>query len=156
MIPIDTIFSPITKVGYEVVTKEGFETLFLEVFTDGSIRPTDALAKAALLLIEHFSLITDDCFVEQKEDEPEKEEFDEETLRLRQLLNTPIVDLNLSVRATNCLRAAEVNTLGELVQYKLHDLLRFRNFGKKSMVEIEELLDSLGLSFGMDISKIHT
>ena len=85
-----------------------------------------------------------------------KEEFDEETLRLRQLLNTPIVDLNLSVRATNCLRAAEVNTLGELVQYKLHDLLRFRNFGKKSMVEIEELLDSLGLSFGMDISKIHT
>lgn len=156
VIPIDTIFSPITKVGYEVVTKEGFETLFLEVFTDGSIRPTDALAKAALLLIEHFSLITDDCFVEQKEDEPEKEEFDEETLRLRQLLNTPIVDLNLSVRATNCLRAAEVNTLGELVQYKLHDLLRFRNFGKKSMVEIEELLDSLGLSFGMDISKIHT
>lgn len=156
VIPIDTIFSPITKVGYEVVTKEGLEYLYLEVFTDGSIHPADALAKAALLLIEHFSLISDDCLVEQKEEEPEKEEFDEEVLRMRQLLKTPIEELKLSVRATNCLRAADVFTLGELVQYNLHDLLRFRNFGKKSMLEIEELLDSLGLSFGMDTSKFHT
>lgn len=156
VIPIDTIFSPITKVGYEVDTKGKFEYLYLEVFTDGSIHPTDALAKAALLLIEHFSLISDDCLVEQKEEEPEKEEFDEEVLRMRQLLKTPIEELKLSVRATNCLRAADVFTLGELVQYNLHDLLRFRNFGKKSMLEIEELLDSLGLSFGMDTSKFHT
>ena len=153
IIPMDTIFSPITRVCYEVVPHDTYEDLQIEVFTDGSVHPSEAMAKAALILIEHFSLISEDRFIIQEEEQPKQPEFDEEVLRMRQLLNTPILDMKLSVRATNCLRSAEVFTLGDLVQYKQHDLLRFRNFGKKSMIEIEDMLESIGLSFGMDISK---
>lgn len=152
VIPMDTIFSPITLVRYEVVNHDQSEDLLLDVHTDGSIHPTDALAKAAHILIQHFSLLTEEAIVES-ELVQEKPDFDEETLRMRQLLQTPIFSLKLSVRAMNCLRAAGVETVGELVQHQKYQLLRYRNFGKKSMTEIEDLLETIGLTFGMDLTK---
>ena len=153
VIPIDTIFSPITLVRYEVTPKERTEELLIEVHTDGSIHPSEALAKAAAILIQHLSLLSEELIVDVESLAPKRPAFDEDMLRMRQLLQTQIFTLKLSIRAMNCLRSAGVETLGDLVQHKKQDLLRFRNFGKKSMTEIEEFLESLNLDFGMDVSK---
>ena len=158
LIAIDSIFTPIRNVkysieNYRVEQKTDYEKLVLEISTDGSIHPKDALKEAAKILIHHFMLFSDEkIFLEQSENDS-NEEFDEEVLHMRQLLKSKLVDLNLSVRALNCLKAAEIETLGDLVRFNKNDLLKFRNFGKKSLTELEELLDSLNLSFGMDISK---
>ena len=158
VVAIDSIYTPIRNVkysieNYRVEQKTDYEKLVLEISTDGSIHPKDALKEAAKILIHHFMLFSDEkIFLEQSENDS-NEEFDEEVLHMRQLLKSKLVDLNLSVRALNCLKAAEVETLGDLAQYNKNDLLKFRNFGKKSLTELEELLDSLNLSFGMDISK---
>jgi DNA-directed RNA polymerase subunit alpha len=125
----------------------------LEISTDGSIDPKDALKEAARILINHFVLFSDDKITLDDAADLENEEFDEEVLHMRQQLKTKLVDMNLSVRALNCLKAAEVETLGELVQLNKSDLLKFRNFGKKSLTELDDLLESLNLSFGTDISK---
>ena len=125
----------------------------LEITTDGSIHPKEALKEAAKILIQHFMLFSDEKIVLDTTERETNEEFDEEVLHMRQLLKQKLVDMDLSVRALNCLKSAEVETLGELVVYNKTDLLKFRNFGKKSLSELEELLSSLGLSFGMDISK---
>ena len=125
----------------------------IEISTDGSIHPKDALKEAAKILIHHFMLFSDEKILLEQTETDGNEEFDEEILHMRQLLKSKLVDMNLSVRALNCLKSAEVETLGELVQFNKNDLLKFRNFGKKSLTELDELLDSLNLSFGMDISK---
>jgi DNA-directed RNA polymerase subunit alpha len=125
----------------------------LEIVTDGSIHPKDALKEAAKILIYHFMLFSDEKITLETEDKYDSEEFDEEVLHMRQMLKQKLVDLDLSVRALNCLKAADVDTLGELVRYNKNDLLKFRNFGKKSLTELEDLLDNLNLSFGMDITK---
>jgi DNA-directed RNA polymerase subunit alpha len=125
----------------------------LEVQTDGSIHPKDSFKEAAKILIYHFMLFSDEKITLQEEDKMGDEEFNEEVLHMRQLLKTKLVDMDLSVRALNCLKAAEVNTLGELVQYNKNDLLKFRNFGKKSLNELEDKLHSLGLDFGMNVGK---
>ena len=125
----------------------------LEITTDGSIHPKDALKEAAKILIYHFMLFSDEKITIEDKSEADNEEFDEEVLHMRQLLKTKLTDMNLSVRALNCLKAADVETLGELVQYNKNDLLKFRNFGKKSLTELDDLLESLNLSFGTDISK---
>ncbi len=158
VIAIDTIYTPIINVKYSVENfrveqKTDYEKLILEITTDGSILPKDALKEAAKILIQHFMLFSDDKISLDNTENPEGEEFDEEVLHMRQLLKTKLVDMDLSVRALNCLKSAEVETLGELVGYNKTDLLKFRNFGKKSLSELEELLASLNLSFGMDISK---
>ncbi|HPD96129.1 MAG: DNA-directed RNA polymerase subunit alpha [Bacteroidales bacterium] len=158
IIPIDSIHTPIRNVkyaveNYRVEQKTDYEKLVLEIETDGSIHPKDALKEAAKILIYHFMLFSDEKITLETEDKFETEEFDEEVLHMRQLLKQKLVDLDLSVRALNCLKAADVETLGELVRYNKNDLLKFRNFGKKSLTELEDLLDSLNLSFGMDISK---
>ncbi|MCX7954990.1 MAG: DNA-directed RNA polymerase subunit alpha [Bacteroidales bacterium] len=158
IIPIDSIFTPIRNVKYHVENirvdqKTDYEKLIIEITTDGTIAPIETLKQAAKILIYHFMLFSDEKFDFSLEKPEEIEEFDEETLKLRQLLKTKLVDLDLSVRALNCLKAAEIETLADLVQYSKNDLLKFRNFGKKSLAELEELLSSMGLSFNMDISK---
>ncbi len=158
-IAIDSIFTPIRNVKYEIENyrieqKTDYEKLIIEVATDGSIQPKDALKEAAKILIQHFALFSDEAKMMVETTGAENiEEFDEEVLHMRQLLKRKLSDLNLSVRALNCLKAAEVETLGHLVTHNKNDLLKFRNFGKKSLTELEELLDNLSLSFGMDISK---
>jgi DNA-directed RNA polymerase subunit alpha len=158
VIPIGSIFTPIKNVKYfienmRVEQKTDFEKLIFEIETDGSINPKDALKEAATILIYHLMLFSDEKITLDSADKNENEEFDEEVLRMRQLLKTKLVDLDLSVRALNCLKAAEVETLGELVQFNKSDLLKFRNFGKKSLTELENLLDIKNLNFGMDTSK---
>ncbi|MEW5845979.1 MAG: DNA-directed RNA polymerase subunit alpha [Bacteroidota bacterium] len=158
IIPIDSIHTPIRNVkysieNYRVEQKTDYEKLIIEISTDGSIHPKDALKEAAKILIYHFMLFSDEKITLETEDKFETEEFDEEILHMRQLLKQKLVDLDLSVRALNCLKAADVETLGDLVRYNKNDLLKFRNFGKKSLTELEDLLDSLNLSFGMDVSK---
>ena len=157
-IPIDSIYTPIRNVKYtvepyRVEQKTDYDKLVLEVTTDGSIHPKDALKEAAKILIYHFMLFSDDKITVDDSAGEENEEFDEEVLHMRQLLKSKLVDMNLSVRALNCLKAADVETLGDLVQYNKTDLLKFRNFGKKSLTELDDLLESLNLSFGTDISK---
>ena len=157
-IAIDSIFTPIRNVKYavepyRVEQRTDYEKLVLEVSTDGSIHPKDALREAAKILIKHFILFSDEKIDLESAEAEEPEEFDEEVLHMRQLLKTKLTDMDLSVRALNCLKSAEVETLGELVVFNKTDLLKFRNFGKKSLTELEELLQSLNLSFGMDISK---
>jgi len=157
-IAIDSIFTPIRNVKYSVENfrveqKTDYEKLLFEISTDGSIHPKEALKEASKILIYHFMLFSDEKITLDSEDKMANEEFDEEVLHMRQLLKTKLVDLDLSVRALNCLKAADVETLGELVQYNRNDLLKFRNFGKKSLTELEDLLVNLNLSFGMDISK---
>ncbi|MDP4185937.1 MAG: DNA-directed RNA polymerase subunit alpha [Bacteroidota bacterium] len=158
IIPIDSIYTPIKNVrysveNYRVEQKTDYEKLILEIRTDGSIHPKDALKEAAKILIYHFMLFSDEKITLDTDEKFANEEFDEEVLHMRQLLKTKLVDLDLSVRALNCLKAADVETLGELVQYNRNDLLKFRNFGKKSLTELDDLLNSMNLSFGMDISK---
>ena len=138
---------------YRVEQKTDYDKLVLEVTTDGSIHPKDALKEAAKILIYHFMLFSDEKITLENNDIEGNQEFDEEILHMRQLLKTKLVDMNLSVRALNCLKAADVETLGDLVQYNKTDLLKFRNFGKKSLTELDDLLESLNLSFGTDISK---
>ena len=138
---------------YRVEQKTDYDKLTIEVTTDGSIHPKDALKEAAKILIYHFMLFSDEKITLENPDQDGNQEFDEEVLHMRQLLKTKLVDMNLSVRALNCLKAADVETLGDLVQYNKTDLLKFRNFGKKSLSELDDLLESLNLSFGTDISK---
>ena len=157
-IAIDSIYTPIRNVkfaveNYRVQQKTDYEKLVLEITTDGSIHPKDALKEAAKILIYHFMLFSDEKITLENNDLDGNEEFDEEVLRMRQLLKTKLVDMDLSVRALNCLKAADVETLGDLVQFNKTDLLKFRNFGKKSLTELDDLLESLNLSFGTDISK---
>ena len=157
-IAIDSIFTPIRNVKYSVEPyrveqRTDYEKLVIEVTTDGSIHPKDALREAAKILIYHFMLFSDEKIAIETTENDTNEEFDEEVLHMRQLLKTKLTDMYLSVRALNCLKSAEVETLGELVVFNKTDLLKFRNFGKKSLTELEELLQSLNLSFGMDISK---
>ncbi len=158
IIPIDSIYTPIKNVkytveNYRVEQKTDYEKLILDITTDGSIQPKDALKEAAKILIYHFMLFSDEKITLDTDEKFANEEFDEEVLHMRQLLKTKLVDLDLSVRALNCLKAADVDTLGDLVTYNRNDLLKFRNFGKKSLTELDDLLDNMGLSFGMDISK---
>ena len=160
VLPIDSIYTPIRNVKYSVEPyrveqKTDYDKLVVEVATDGSIHPKDALKEAAKILIYHFMLFSDEKIMLENPDQEGNQEFDEEVLHMRQLLKTKLTDstLNLSVRALNCLKAADVETLGDLVQYTKTDLLKFRNFGKKSLSELDDLLESLNLSFGTDISK---
>ena len=158
VIAIDSIYTPIVNVkyaieNYRVEQKTDYEKLILEITTDGSILPKDALKEAAKILIHHFMLFSDEKIALETTENEGNEEFDEEVLHMRQLLKTKLVDMDLSVRALNCLKSAEVETLGELVVFNKTDLLKFRNFGKKSLTELDELLANLNLSFGMDISK---
>lgn len=157
-IPIDSIYTPIRNVKYtvepyRVEQKTDFDKLVLEITTDGSIHPKEALKESAKILIYHFMLFSDDKITIENVDIDGNDEFDEEVLHMRQQLKQKLSDLNLSVRALNCLKAAEVDTLGDLVQYNKTDLLKFRNFGRKSLTELDELLERLHLSFGTDISK---
>ncbi|PIF05766.1 MAG: DNA-directed RNA polymerase subunit alpha [Draconibacterium sp.] len=158
VIPVDSIFTPIKTVkyaveNYRVEQKTDYEKLVLDITTDGSILPKDALKEAAKILIYHFLLFSDEKITLDSDEKFANEEFDEEVLHMRQLLKTKLVDMDLSVRALNCLKAADVDTLGDLVTYNRNDLLKFRNFGKKSLTELDDLLDNMGLNFGMDISK---
>ena len=158
VIAIDSIYTPIRNVKYSVEPyrveqKTDYDKLVIEITTDGSIHPKDALKEAAKILIYHFMLFSDEKITLENNDVEGNQEFDEEVLHMRQLLKTKLVDMNLSVRALNCLKAADVETLGDLVQYNKTDLLKFRNFGKKSLTELDDLLESLNLSFGTDISK---
>jgi DNA-directed RNA polymerase subunit alpha len=158
VIPIDSIFTPMKNVkfaieNYRVEQKTDYEKLVLEITTDGSIHPKDALKEAAKILIYHFMLFSDEKITLDSDEKNANEEFDEEVLHMRQLLKTKLVDLDLSVRALNCLKAAEVETLGDLVKFNKNDLLKFRNFGKKSLTELDELLEGMNLNFGMDVSK---
>lgn len=158
VIPIDAIFTPIRNVkysieNYRVEQVTDYEKLLLDITTDGSIHPKEALKESAKILIHHFMLFSDEKISLEVTEGEGNDEFDEEILHMRQLLKTKLTDLELSVRALNCLKAADVETLGQLAGYHKHDLLKFRNFGKKSLTELEEKLESLNLSFGMDISK---
>lgn len=158
VIAIDSIYTPIKNVKYTVENfrvdqKTDYEKLIIEITTNGSILPKDALKEAAKILIYHFMLFSDEKITLETTEADSNEEFDEEVLRMCQLLKSKLVDMDLSVRALNCLKSAEVETLGELVVFNKTDLLKFRNFGKKSLTELDELLANLNLSFGMDISK---
>jgi len=158
VIAIDSIYTPIINVkptveNFRVEQKTDYEKLILEITTDGSIQPKEALKEAAKILIQHFMLFSDEKIALDATENEEDNEFDEEVLKMRQLLKTKLIEMNLSVRALNCLKSAEVETLGELVTYNKTDLLKFRNFGKKSLSELEQLLQQHGLQFGMDISK---
>ncbi len=158
VIAIDSTYTPIKNVkiaveNFRVDQKTDYDKLTLEITTNGSILPKDALKEAAKILIYHFMLFSDEKITIETPETDTNEEFDEEVLHMRQLLKSKLTDMDLSVRALNCLKSAEVETLGELVVFNKNDLLKFRNFGKKSLTELEELLDSLNLSFGMDISK---
>jgi len=138
---------------FRVEQKTDYEKLIVEITTDGSVHPKDALKEAARILIHHFMLFSDEKIHLEPVASEVNEEFDEEALHMRQLLKSKLADMNLSVRALNCLKAADVETLGELVKYQKNDLLKFRNFGKKSLTELDDLLDHLNLTFGMDITK---
>lgn len=158
LLPIDSIHTPIKNVkysveNYRVEQKTDYEKLTIEITTDGSIHPKDALKEAAKILIFHFMLFSDEKITLDTEEKAATEEFDEDILHMRQLLKTKLTEQDLSVRALNCLKAAEVETLGELVRFQRSDLLKFRNFGKKSLSELDELLESLNLHFGMDVAK---
>lgn len=158
VIAIDSIYTPIKNVKYTVDNfrvdqKTDYDKLTLEITTNGSILPKDALKEAAKILIYHFMLFSDEKITLETSEQEDNEEFDEEVLHMRQLLKSKLVDMDLSVRALNCLNSAEVETLGELVVFNRNDLLKFRNFGKKSLTELDDLLANLNLSFGMDISK---
>jgi DNA-directed RNA polymerase subunit alpha len=158
LIAVDSIFTPIENVkyfveDYRVEQKTDYEKLVLEILTDGSISPKEALKEAARILILHFMLFSDEKITLDTEEKAASEEFDETSLHMRQLLKTKLVDLDLSVRALNCLKAADVDTLADLVSLNKHDLLKFRNFGKKSLTELEELIKAKSLSFGMNLSK---
>jgi DNA-directed RNA polymerase subunit alpha len=157
-VAIDSIFTPIKNVkyfveNYRVEQKTDYEKLVMEIVTDGSISPKEALKEAAKILIFHFMLFSDEKITLDAEEKATSEEFDETSLHMRQLLKTKLVDMDLSVRALNCLKAADVETLADLVSLNKHDLLKFRNFGKKSLTELEELIKSKNLSFGMNLSK---
>jgi DNA-directed RNA polymerase subunit alpha len=158
VIAIDSVFTPIKNVkysieNYRVEQKTDYEKLIFEIISDGSIHPKDALTEAAKTLIHHFLLFSDERITLEADEIAQTETYDEESLHMRQLLKTKLVDMDLSVRALNCLKAAEVDTLGDLVSYNKNDLMKFRNFGKKSLTELEELVVLKGLSFGMDLSK---
>jgi len=158
VIPVDAIYTPIKKVAYKVEnTRVGqrtdYEKLTVEVKTDGTIHPEEAVKEASRILIQHLMLITDENITFNDSSSREENIVDEHILHMRKLLKTSLEDLDLSVRAYNCLKAAKINSLGEMVRYDTHELLKFRNFGKKSLVEIEELLQNKGLTFGMDLSK---
>ena len=155
---IDAIFTPIVNAKYtvdnfRVAQKTDYEKLLFEITTDGTILPKDALKDAARILIQHFMLFSDDKITVDENEKSGGDDFDEEVLRMRQLLKTKLSDMDLSVRALNCLKAADVDTLGELVKYHRNDLLKFRNFGRKSLEELDQVLEDLGLSFGMDTAK---
>ena len=155
---IDSIYTPIKNVKYSIENfrveqKTDYEKLILEIVSDGSIHPKDALTEAAKVLIHHFMLFSDERITLEADDVSQTETYDEESLHMRQLLKTKLIDMDLSVRAINCLKAAEVETLGDLVSYNKNDLMKFRNFGRKSLVELDELVYSKNLSFGMDLSK---
>lgn len=154
----DSIYTPIKNVKYSIENfrveqKTDYEKLVFEIITDGSIHPKDALTEAAKILIHHFMLFSDERITLEADEIAQTETYDEESLHMRQLLKTKLVDMDLSVRALNCLKAAEVDTLGDLVSFNKNDLMKFRNFGKKSLTELEELVNVKGLSFGMDLSK---
>ncbi len=158
VIPVDAIYTPIKNVSYHVEnTRVGqrtdYEKLSINIKTDGTIHPEDAVKQAAAILINHLLLISDQNIVVDMGISQEENIVDEHILHMRKLLKTSLEDLDLSVRAYNCLKAAKINTLGEMVKFETHELLKFRNFGKKSLVEIEELLQEKGLTFGMDLSK---
>jgi DNA-directed RNA polymerase subunit alpha len=158
VIAVDSIYTPIKNVkytteNYRVEQKTDYEKLVIEVTTDGSINPKDALKEAAKILIHHFMLFSDEKITLDSTEEAGDEQFDETLLHMRQLLKTKLVDLDLSVRALNCLKAADVETLADLVVFNKNDLLKFRNFGKKSLSELDDLLANMDLNFGMDISK---
>jgi DNA-directed RNA polymerase subunit alpha len=155
---IDSIYTPIKNVkynieNYRVEQKTDYERLIMDIVTDGSIHPKDALKEAAKILIFHFMLFSDEKITLDTEEKRNEEEFDETSLHMRQLLKTKLVDMDLSVRALNCLKAADVETLGELVSFNKNDLLKFRNFGKKSLTELEDLVQAKGLQFGMNVAK---
>ena len=155
---IDSIFTPIKNVKYtienfRVEQKTDYEKLIFEIVTDGSIHPKDALTEGAKTLIHHFMLFSDERITLEADEIAQTETYDEESLHMRQLLKTRLIDMDLSVRALNCLKAAEVDTLGDLVSFNKSDLMKFRNFGKKSLTELEELVIVKGLNFGMDLSK---
>ena len=155
---VDSIFTPIKNVKYHVENfrveqKTDFEKLVFDIITDGSITPQDALTDAARILIHHFMLFSDERITLEADEIAKTETYDEESLHMRQLLKTKLIDMDLSVRALNCLKAAEVDTLGDLVSFNKNDLMKFRNFGKKSLTELEELVMVKGLNFGMDLSK---
>jgi DNA-directed RNA polymerase subunit alpha len=158
VLPLDAIYTPIKNVAYKVENtrvgqRNDFEQLTIEVKTDGTIHPEDAIKEASRIMIHHLMLITDE-YISMPDDSSRKDDVvDEHVLHMRKLLKTSLEDLDLSVRAYNCLKAAKINTLSELVKYDTHELLKFRNFGKKSLVEIEELLQDKNLTFGMDLSK---
>jgi len=156
-IPIDSIFTPIKNVkysieNYRVEQKTDYEKLVLDIESDGSVHPKEALKEAATILIQHFMLFSDEKIALETEVKSSVEEFDEDSLHMRQLLKTRLIDMDLSVRALNCLKAADVETLGELVQFNKSDLLKFRNFGKKSLTELDELVESKNLTFGMNVA----
>jgi DNA-directed RNA polymerase subunit alpha len=158
VISMDSIFTPVKNVkytieDYRVEQKTDYEKLIFEIVTDGSIHPKDALTEAAKTLIHHFLLFSDERITLESDEIAQTETYDEESLHMRQLLKTKLIDMDLSVRALNCLKAAEVDTLGDLVSFNKNDLMKFRNFGKKSLTELEELVVLKGLSFGMDLSK---
>jgi DNA-directed RNA polymerase subunit alpha len=158
LVAIDSIYTPIRNVkyfveNYRVEQKTDYEKLIFEITSDGSIHPKDALKEAAKILIQHFMLFSDEKITEDIEEKATTEEFDEDILHMRQLLKTRLVDMDLSVRALNCLKAADVDTLADLVSFNKNDLLKFRNFGKKSLTELEELVQSKQLTFGMNLTK---
>jgi DNA-directed RNA polymerase subunit alpha len=157
-IAIDSVYTPIKNVKYSIENfrveqKTDYEKLVFEIVTDGSIHPKDALTEAAKTLIHHFMLFSDERITLEADEIAQSEVYDEESLHMRQLLKTKLIDMDLSVRALNCLKAAEVDTLGDLVSFNKSDLMKFRNFGKKSLTELEDLVIAKGLNFGMDLSK---
>ncbi len=157
VIAIDSIHTPIKNVkynidNYRVGQKTDYEKLIFEITTDGSIHPKEALTEAAKILIHHFMLFSDERITLDTEEKSEVEDFDEDSLHMRQLLKTKLIDMDLSVRALNCLKAADVDTLGDLVTFNKNDLLKFRNFGKKSLTELDELVENKGLTFGMNVA----
>jgi DNA-directed RNA polymerase subunit alpha len=158
LIPIDSIFTPVRNVkfmveNFRVEQKTDYEKLIIEITTDGSISPKDALKEAADILIKHFVLFSDEKITFELQPKAVADDIDENSLHMRQLLKTKLADMDLSVRAMNCLKAADLETLGELVSFSKNDLLKFRNFGKKSLTELEELVKNKGLTFGMNLSK---
>jgi DNA-directed RNA polymerase subunit alpha len=158
-IPVDSIFTPIKNVKYSVENtrveqRTDYEKLMMEVVTDGTIHPEEAVKQASRILIQHLMIITDENITFDTKEEKKEDLVDESTLQLRKILKTPLEDLDLSVRAFNCLKAAKINSLSELVQYEQEDLMKFRNFGQKSLSEIEQVLGERGLHFGMDLAKL--
>jgi DNA-directed RNA polymerase subunit alpha len=158
-IPVDSIFTPIKNVKYRIENtrveqRTDFEKLIMEVVTDGTIHPEEAVKQASRILIQHLMIITDENITFDTKEDKKEDLVDEHTLQLRKMLKTPLEDLDLSVRAFNCLKAAKINSLSELVQYEQEDLMKFRNFGQKSLSEIDQVLHERGLSFGMDLSKL--